>query len=166
MRIQEISVLVVMLPALLRAQVLNGDEQFPLLNQIRWDMSRQTILNLCAAHGTNGRGNDMAVTFDARFFGADANAFVRFKNGAERPQLIDVKFKELTEKLLDTLVSHFTRVLGESPIRAEKEKSLLLITLRMEVAAWKTKTERITLVVGKKNKSIFDINLSIAPLAQ
>jgi hypothetical protein len=42
----------------------------------------------------------------------------------------------------------------------------LLITLRMEVAAWKSKTERITLVVGKKNKSIFDINLSIAPLAQ
>ena len=163
MRMAICAALLIALPTILHAQVLEGDEQFPLLNQLRWDMSREKVLNICAANKANTGGNDTTVMFDARFFGAEAKTIVRFKSKPERLRGIEVKFKDLTEKLLETLVSHFTRTAGESPLKAEKEKSLLLITLRIEITAWKTKTEKIRLMVGRQNKSIIDISLSIEP---
>jgi hypothetical protein len=152
------------MPTILDAQVLNGDEQFPVVNQIRWDMSRDAIIKVCAANNLSTSENDTMLTFDAKFFGAEAKSVVRFKNRAQQPWGINVKFKELTEKLLESLVDHFTRTTGESPLKAEKEKNLLLITMRMEITAWKTKTEKITIMVGRRNKAIFDINLSITPI--
>lgn len=154
------------LPVILHAQLLNGDEQFPVLNQIRWDMTRETILHLCASEKLKIGGNDTTITFEAKLLGVEAKTFVRFKSKAERPWGIDVKFKELSEKLVDTLASHITRITGELPRKAAKEKNLILMTMRMEIAAWKTKTDRISLMVGRQNKSIFDINLSLMPVSQ
>lgn len=154
------------LPTILHAQVLKGDDQFALLNQMRWDMSKEEVLRVCNANKTKIGGNDSTVTFDAVFFGLEAKTIARFKNKAERLEKIEVRFKEQTEKLLETLVSHFTLTTGESPVRAEKEKSLLLITMRMEIAGWKTKAEKILLMVGRRNNSIFDIYLSIAPISR
>jgi len=126
-------------------------------------MNKEYLISLCAAAKVNVGGNDTTVTFESRFLGSEAKIFVRFKNKAEKPWGIDVKFKEATEKLLDTLVNHFTRTTGESPRTAAKEKNLVLITMRMEIALWKTKTENIRLLVGRQGKSIFDINLSLGP---
>jgi hypothetical protein len=164
MKIAICAAFITVFSATLHAQVLNGDVRFPLLNQIRWDMSREKVLSLCTANRINVGENDTTVSFDMKVFDVEAKTLVRFKNKAEKPWLIEVKFKELTDKLVDTLVNHFTRTTGESPLRAAKEKSLLLITMRMEVAAWKTKTEKIRLLVGRQGKSIFDINLSFDPV--
>jgi hypothetical protein len=164
MKIALYVVLITTLPTILQAQVLNGDERFPVVNQIRWDMSKEGILKVCSANKVTVGGNDTIVSFEVRALDAKAKAYVRFKNKAERPWVIEVKFNELTEKIVDTLINHFTRTTGESPRRAAKEKSLLLFTMRMELAVWKTKLEHIRLMVGKQGKSIFDINLSIAPV--
>lgn len=163
MRIAIYAAFIAVIPTILQAQLLNGDVRFPLLNQIRWDMSKEKVVNVCFANKANIGGNDTLITFEAKYFGVDAKTFIRFNNKAQRPSGIEVKFKELSEKLLDTLVSHFTRTTGESPVRAEKEKSLLLITVRIEVAMWKTGTEKIRLVIGRRNMSIFDLNLSFDP---
>lgn len=166
MRIAICAALLVSLPTILQAQVLGGDERFPVLNQIRWDMSREKILHLCASEKLNTSGNDTTVTFEAKFLGVEAKTYVRFKGKAERPWGIDVKFNELSEKLVDTLVNHFTRITGETPRKAAKEKNLVLMTMRMELAAWKTKTDKIRLIVGRRDKSIFDINLSLEPASR
>jgi hypothetical protein len=158
------AVLLTTLPAIPHAQELKDDDQLKPLNQIRWNMSKEEVLQICNANKLRIGGSDTTVTFDAVFFGVDAKAFVRFKNKAEKPWGIDVKFKELSEKLLDTIVNHFTRITGKPPVRAEKEKSLLLVTMRMEIAAWKTNADKIMLMVGRQNKSIFDINLSFQPI--
>lgn len=155
-----------LLPTTLRAQVLDGDERFPLLNQIRWDMNKERVLNICAVNKVSAGETDTTVTFDMKVLDFGAKTFVRFKDKTEKPWVIEVKFKELTEKLVDTLVYHFTRTTGESPLRAAKEKSLLLITMRMELAAWKTKAEKIRLMVGRRGDSIFAITLSLEPVSR
>ena len=157
------AVLIAVLSTALRAQVLNGDDRFPFLNEIRWDMNKESLLRVCAANKLNVSRSDTMIAFNVKAFGVEARAFVRFKSKADKPWVIEVKFKELTEKLVDTLVKHFTLTTGESPLRASKEKNLILVTMRMEFAVWKTKSEHIRLVVGKQGKSIFDINLSIQP---
>jgi len=154
------------LPTLLHAQVLKGDDQFSFLNQLRWDMSKEEVLRVCNANKTKIGGSDTTVTLDATLIGAEAKVIMRFKNKGERLEKIEVRFKEQTETLLETVVSHFTRTTGESPVRAEKEKSLLLITMRMEIAGWKTKAEKVILMVGRRNSSIFDMYLSIAPISR
>ncbi len=160
------AILAVMLPAIVHAQVLNGDQRLAPLNQIRWEMSKATIFRLCSAIKSNTVENDSAISFDADFFGAPARAAVRFKNSIERPRQIEVKFKKHPAGLPDTLINHFTRTLGKNPARVEKEKSALLFTLRMEIAVWKTTKETVNLIVAKNNQSIFDIYLMISPVIQ
>ena len=163
MRIIIYAALITALPTILHAQILNGDDRFPLFHQIRWDMNKERVLHVCAANNVNAIETDTTVTFDMRVFDVEAKAFVRFKDKTEKPWVIEVKFKELTEKLVDTLVNHFTRTTGESPLRAAKEKSLILITMRMELVAWKTKMDKIRLIIGRRGDSIFAINLSLGP---
>ena len=158
------AVLMAVLSTALQAQVLDGDERFPFLNEIRWDMNREALLRVCAAKKVNVSRNDTMIAFNVKALDVEARAFVRFKEKADKPWGIEVKFNELTENLVDTLVNHFTLTTKESPLRASKEKNLILVTMRMEFAVWKTKSEHIRLVVGKQGKSIFDINLSIQPV--
>ncbi len=166
MRIRLCTSLVMVTVMAIQAQVLNGDQRFPVLNQIQWGMNKEMVLSLCAANNVKVGGNDSTITFDADFFGIPSKAVVRFKDNAKRLQWLEVKFKEHPVHLPDTLASHFTRTLGGEPGRTEKEKSALLITLRMEIAVWKTTKGSVTLLVAKQNKSIFDVSLTIRPTTQ
>jgi len=166
MEIRLYALLVTVTTVAIQAQVLNGDQRFPVLNQIQWGMSKENVLDLCAANNIKPGGNDSTITFDADFFETPAKAVVRFRDNAKKLQWLEVKFKEHPKHLLDTLVSHFTRTLGGEPARTEKEKSALLFTLRMEVAMWKTAKESVTLLVAKQNDSIFDVCLTIRPMTR
>ena len=151
------------LPVLMQAQILDGDPRFPLVSQIRWDMNRTNIVSLCTAGKVSVGGNDSTVTFDTSVLGVPATAMVRLMKESDRPRQVEIRFKEWPESLPDSLVTHFTRATGRPPARVEKEKSVLLFTIRMEVAVWKTPREKINLIVAKRNGSTYDVYLSILP---
>lgn len=158
------TLLALVLSVVTEAQVLDGDQQFPVLNKMRWDMSRENILALCAASRITTSGNDSTITFDSEFFSAPAKVIARFREGQRRPWTIEVKFQDPKEHIPDTLVNYFTRKVGKPPANAEQKKSALLFTLRVGLSMWKTATERITLLVGRRNNSVFEVTLGIRPV--
>lgn len=163
MNISVSAFLAIALSVTAQAQVLDGDQRFPVLNTIQWDMSRKDIHNLCAAHNIITAGNDSTLTFDSNFFSTPAKVVVRFTKNSRGPWTIEVKFLKRSEHLADTLSGYFTRKLKMAPAKANQEKSALLFTLRMEVSVWKTAKERITLLLAKRDGSVFDISLAVSP---
>jgi hypothetical protein len=148
------------------SQILNHDEDFPVLNEMRWDMSLSEARSLCEARHVLRGSSDSSVTFEMSYLGFPASAELTFDHGSGTMSHIQVKFKEPTKTIEDTLVNHFTRTCGREPVRQVKEKSLLIITIRMEAAVWKLPSAVVELVTAKRNDSIFDLHLVLLPLAK
>lgn len=150
-------------PAVVQAQILNGCLRLPILQELRWGMSRAEVIAICAAHNISVQGVDSIATLDAVLFAVPTKVSMLLKGKTKRLGQVDVKFTDHNQALADTLVRQLTALIGDSPVKVEKEKNVLLFTLRMEIAMWQTKTERLALVVGKKGSSIFEIKLIIMP---
>jgi hypothetical protein len=156
-------VLFVTTSSVAQEQVLSGDQQFPLLRELRWGMTRAEVVAACAARGVSVSEDDSSITLDAALFGEPTKTTMRLKGTTKRLGQVDIRFIDRSQALADTLTRRLTRFTGDSPMKVEKEKSVLLFTLRMEISVWETKTERLTLVVGKKGSSIFEIKLLVLP---
>ena len=163
MKILSLIVMVTLLPVFAQSQLLSGDRSFPLLREVLWGMSKAEVMASCTSNKPGTAPSDSLIVFDASFFGAPAKVFMWLTGSTRRLGKIDVKFIEPGQSLQDTLTYHLTRITGASPMKIEKEKSVLLFTLRMEVAVWKAKTERIILTAAKKGKSVFDVHFSLEP---
>lgn len=145
------------------AQILNRDPNFPVLNEMRWDMSLNEARSLCEAHHVLEGSTDSTVTLRMSYFGFPAKAEIVFDRALATMERIQVKFNDAAKAIEDSLVNHFTRTSGNAPYRQAKEKSLLIMTIKMEVAAWKLPTEIINLVTAKRNDVLFEIHLTLLP---
>ena len=154
------------LMAVARGQALKGDDSFPMLNEMRWEMSLVEVKNLCAAHQSLETGTDTTVIAGMNYFGFPTRIQIMFLHGSPSINSITVKFKSPTRQIADTLINHFTRLTGKEPLRQTKEKSLLIVTLRMELSGWKLRDGTVSLIAAKHNDDIFDLFLTLLPASK
>ena len=146
-----------------RAQPLKDDKDFPVLNELRWEVSLDSTKKLFEARHILESSSDSMVVAGMSYLGFAARVEIAFSHGSSGVSSARVKFKNPTHAMEDTLVNHFTRLTNREPLRQSKEKSLLIITLKMEIAAWKLPFGTAILVTAKRNEEIFDLYLSILP---
>jgi hypothetical protein len=149
-------------PIQIAAQVLGGDPNFPLLNEIRWDMKTVEIENLCESRKSPLRTSDSTLTFQARFFETSTRVKVQFDRASQLPQMVEIVFQEATAAIHDTLVNHFARKIGKPPLVTTKEKSAIIFTIKMEVASWRGKDEIISVMTMMQGSEILGVNLLIS----
>ena len=167
MRSRYIAVIVMLIPIAAHAQLLGGNAQAPLLlHQLRWDMSKQEVLAVCSANKAQVTERDSTITFDDTFFEVRTKTIAKFRNEPLRLRSVELRFTEYPAGFQDSLINRITRFVGENPVKAEKEKSALIFTLRMEIALWRVGSERITLLVAKRSGSIFDSFATIEPASK
>jgi hypothetical protein len=146
-----------------RGQLLDGDPNFPILNEIRWDSGMKEVRNLCETRHVIQNSTDSAMIISAPMLGFAARTEVQFDRELKTIKLIQVKFEESTKSLVDSVTSYFTRTLGRQPILTVKEKSLLIVTVRMELASWRSPTGVVSLVTAKRGDSLFNASLMMGP---
>jgi hypothetical protein len=145
------------------AQILNRDPSFPVLNELRWEMRLNEARSLCEAHHVLEGSTDTTVIFGMSYFGFPAKAEIAFDRTLATMERIQVKFNDASNAIEDTLVNHFTRTSGNAPYRQTREKSVIIMTIKMEIAAWKLPTEIVNLITAKRNDTLFELRLSLLP---
>jgi len=145
------------------AQILNRDTSFPVLNEMRWEMSLNEARSLCESHHVLENSTDSTINFGVNYFGFSARTEIVFDRSSMTMARIQVKFNDAAKAIEDSLVNHFTLTTGSAPYRQVKEKSLLIMTIRMEIAAWKLPTEIVNLITAKRNDTLFELHLGILP---
>jgi hypothetical protein len=142
-----------------RGQLLNGDANFPILHEIRWNSGMDEVRGLCEARHVVQTSKDSAMVINVPMLGYAARTEVQFDRDLKTIKLIQVKFDEATASLVDSVTSHFTRTMGHKPMMTVKEKSLIIFTVRIEVASWKSRTGAVSLFAGKRGDSLFSASL-------
>jgi hypothetical protein len=155
--------LVMVLATTAPAQMLRGDKAFPILNELNWNMNMQDVQNLCQKRGVSESAKDSLVILTVSFFGSSTRTEIQFDQDLKKIKRVQVKFKEATKVLADTLVQHLTAICGTPPYRTTKEKNFLIVTLRIQMAIWRSPTEIVNLVSGLKGEDIMDLSLALVP---
>jgi hypothetical protein len=150
-------------PVLAVAQMLGGDPNFPVLNEIRWEMSIGEVQNLCDSKWKATSSTDSTLVYNSSFFGADARTKIQFDAKSKKPRMIEIGFEHANGTMRDTLVSHFTLTTGRPPIITTKEKSAIIFTIKIEVAAWKAGKEAVGVMTAMRGSSVIALSLIITP---
>ncbi len=146
-------------PVLAVAQILGGDQNFPVLNEIRWEMSASEIQSLCNSKWSATSSTDSTMVYNASFFGAATRTKIQFDHNSRKPRMIDIGFEQPTSAMRDTLVSYFTLTTGKPPVITTKEKSAIIFTIKFEIAAWKTGKETVGVMTAMRGTSIVGLSL-------
>jgi hypothetical protein len=144
------------------AQVLGGDPSFPGVNEVRWDMGADEIQSLCNRRWSAISSTDSTIVYGSSFFGAEATTKIQFDVNSRKPRMIDIAFEEPTSVMRDTLVNHFTLAAGRAPLITTKEKSLLIFTIKFEMAIWRIGRETVSVWTTTRGSSILGLNLTLS----
>jgi hypothetical protein len=145
------------------AQMLRGDRNFPVLNELNWNMSMEEVQSICQKNSVLESAKDSLIVLAVSFFGCSTRTEIQFDKEHKTLKLVQAKFKEPTKAAADTLLQHLTAICGRPPYRTVKEKSLLIVTIRMQMAVWRSPTEIVNLVTATGGDSIFDLSLVLFP---
>jgi len=156
--------LVCSVPAV-RSQVLPGDPQFSVLHVVGWGMSMGEIRSVYEKTQKLVDGTDSSLTLNTEYFGVPALTEFRFQHTRRGPAFIRIKFSEPSKNLVDTINRHFTQFVKKSPTTSATEKKLFTISLRIEVARWKTDKESVVLTTALRDGVIGDVGLIISMVA-
>ncbi len=146
-----------------KGQLLNGDTNFPVINELRWESNMGEVRALCERRHVAMTATDSAIIINAPVLGFASRTELQFTQHAKTLKLVQAKFNEPTKILADSITSHLSRMLGRGPVRTAKEKSLLIVTIRMEMAMWKSSTGLVNLVTAMRGESLFDASLVFFP---
>lgn len=146
-----------------KGQLLNGDKNFPVINELRWELTMNEVRGLCERHHVALTATDSAIVVNLPVLGFASRTELQFDQHLKTLKLVQAKFNEPTKALADSITSFLTRMLGRGPARTVKEKSLLIITIRMEMALWKSSTGIVNLVTAMRGESFFDASLVLFP---
>ena len=144
-------------------QLLNGDAHFPIINELRWESTMSEVRSLCDRHHVAMTTTDSAIVITLPVLGFASRTELQFEQKQKTLKLVQAKFSEPTKTLADSLTSYLTLALGRGPVRTAKEKSLLIITIRMEMAVWRTSAGMVNLVTAMRGESLFDASLIFFP---
>ena len=148
-----------------QSQVLTGDAQFSALHDIGWGMSISEIRSLYEKNQKLMSTTDSSLILNTEFFGVPAPTEIRFQQNKGGASFIHIKFSEPTKALVDTISNHFTRLTQKAPETSTTEKKLFILSLRMEIAKWKTEKESIVLTTALRDGTIGDVGLIISRVA-
>jgi len=148
---------------LVLAQVLGGNPNFPVLNEIQWEMKASEIQSLCANRWKETSNTDSAMVYSASFFGTSARVKIQVDPNSKMPRMIDIAFEQPTSAMRDTLVSRFTQTTGKAPFITTKEKSAIIFTIKLEMAIWKTGNETVSVMTAMRGSSIVALSIILAP---
>ena len=154
---------ILVLAATAQAQMLRGDQSFPVLNELDWKMSMQEVQDLCQKRNVLVSAKDSSIILAVSFFGFSTRTEIQFDKELRILKLVQAKFKEPTKAMEDTLLQHITKICGTPPYRTVKEKTLLIFTVRMQMAVWRSPTELVNLVTAMRGDSLFDLSLVLFP---
>lgn len=146
-----------------RGQLLAGDPNFPILNDIQWGASISEVRDACIRRHIKESSTDSAVVLSEPMLGFAARTELQFNQNTKTLKLVQAKFSQPTKTLADSITNYFTRTLGRPPVRTVKEKSLLIVTLRMEIASWRLPTGLVNLVTAMNGESLFDASMVLLP---
>jgi hypothetical protein len=155
--------LVLTLTTSTKGQLLNGDSNFPILNEIQWTSTINEVRDFCALRAVDASTTDSAIIISARMLGFAARTELKFDQNLKTLKLVQAKFSESTKTVIDSLTNHLTRMFGRGPLRTVKEKSLLIMTLRMEFASWRSAAGLVNIVTAMRGDSPFDVSLVLFP---
>jgi hypothetical protein len=147
-------------------EVLAGDPQFSALSGVGWGMSLGEIRSLHEKNQKLMGTTDNSLTLNTVFFGVPAPTDIQFQQTGQGPAFIRIKFSEPSKALIDTISNHFTQFTRKGPATTVTEKKLFTISLRIEVAKWKTEKESIVLTTALRDGVIDDVGLIISRLAE
>jgi hypothetical protein len=150
-------------PMLAVAQMLGGDPGFPVLNEISWEMRTSEVQNLCDSKWKATISTDSTLVYNSSFFGADTRTKIQFDAKLKRPWMIEIGFEHANSTIRDTLVSHFTLTTGRQPVITTKEKSVIIFTMKMVVAAWRVGKETVGVMTAMRGSSVVALSLVITP---
>jgi hypothetical protein len=142
--------------------VLNGDSKFSALDGVGWRKPMSETRSLYEENQKLLATTDSSLTLNTEFFGVAASTEVRFQDKHEGPAFIRIKFNEPTKALVDTICNHFTQFTRTTPATTATEKKLFMISLRIEIAKWKTEKESIVLTTAFRDGVIGDVGLIIS----
>ena len=145
------------------AQMLRGDKDFPVLNQLNWKMSMQEAQDICRKQGVAASVKDSMVVLEVSFFGSSTRTEIQFDRDLQKIKRVQAKFRDATKALEDTLGQRLTAICGMAPYKTTKEKNLLIVTLRIQMAIWRSPTEIVSLVTGSKGEDLMDLSLVLVP---
>jgi hypothetical protein len=145
------------------SQVLGGDPDFPVLNEIRWEMSASDIQGLCKNRWRQTMNTDSTMVYNASFLGIASRVKIQIDMTSKKPRMIDIGFEDATVATRDTLVNHFTRMAGKAPVVTTKEKSAIIFTIKFEMALWKSGSETIGVMTGMRGSSVIAVSLILTP---
>jgi hypothetical protein len=148
-----------------QAQVLAGDPAFSLLHRVRWGMPIHEIRMLYEGKQKLEATTDSTLTISTKYFDAPASTEIQFQRSRRGPALIRIRFDEPSKALVDTISNHLSQFLRTSPVVTATEKKLFTISLRIEIAKWKTEKESIILTTALRDGVIGDVGLIISMLA-
>lgn len=158
-----ITVLALTETGMMYAQLPVADAQFPLLAKLTWGMRVDNVQMVLEREGAAARIEKSSIVWSNSIFGTGATTKFHFDKNSGMLQLIDVSFENPTPSLCDTLLSHFTTVLGKTFVHATKEQKLAFMTLNMELTSWKIKGTALVVTLVKHGGEIFHVGLSIFP---
>jgi hypothetical protein len=151
------------IPTPAASQGLVGDPSFPVLNEIRWEMSASQIQGLCKDKWKETSSTDSTVVYKSSFFGSASMVKIQFDMKSKKARMIDIGFEEATIAMRDTLVNHLTQIMGKPPVITTKEKSAIIFTIKLEMAFWKSGNETIAVMTGMRGSSVVAVSLILTP---
>jgi len=146
-----------------RAQLLNGDANFPILNEIRWESKMNEVRTICERRHAAESSTDSAIVISVPMLGFKARTEMKFDQGLKTLKSVQVKYNDCTKILVDSLTSHLTLMLKHAPFRTVKEKSVIIMTIRMEMATWRSSAGLVNLVTATRDNTLFDASLVLYP---
>jgi hypothetical protein len=146
-----------------KGQLLNGDANFSIISELQWGLTMNEARGLCERHHVAQTSTDSAIVITIPLLGFASRTELQFDQHSKILKSVQAKFNEPTKLLADSITNYFTRTMGRGPVRTAKEKSLLIITIRMEMALWKSSTGLINLVTAMRGGTIFDASLVLFP---
>jgi hypothetical protein len=144
-------------------QLIRGDVNFPIINELRWGVAMSEVQALCQTHQLVPSVTDSNIVLQVPVLGFGSRTELQFDQALKTLKRIQAKFSEPSKALADSVTNHLTRVLGRSPVRTAKEKSLLIVTIRLEMAMWNSPTGLVNLVTATRGESLFDASLVLIP---
>jgi hypothetical protein len=158
-----ITVLALAKTSVIYAQLPIADAQFPLLAKLTWGMQVQNVQTVLEKEGVSARIEKSGIVWSNSIFGAAATTKFHFDKNSGLLRLIDVSFENPNLPLCDTLLSHFTTVLGKTFVQTTKEQKLVFMTLNMELTSWKIKGTALVVTLVKHGGEVFHVGFSIFP---
>ncbi|MCX6145352.1 MAG: hypothetical protein NTZ35_19270 [Ignavibacteriales bacterium] len=152
-------------PIIVVAQMLGGDPNFPVLNEIRWEMRTSEIQSLCNNKWRETSSTDSTMVYNSSFFGASAKTMIQVDPKSKQPRMINIGFEQATSAMRDTLLNHFALITGKPPVITTKEKNAIIFTLKFEMALWKTGKETVGVMTAMRGSSIVALSLILTPLS-